>query len=85
MSSPSNSVSNNLETSLHSLLKTYHLEEIFFVIYCYVHEQAQMTKPDNECLDKPQWEKLSNILDLACCLIEEANEDDRQDSHYLIY
>ena len=85
MSLPNNSVSNNLENTLRSLLKTYQLEEIFFVLYCYVHERAQMTQSENECLEKKQWEKLTNILDMACSLIEEANENADKDSHYLIY
>ena len=44
-----------------------------------------MTQSENECLEKKQWEKLTNILDMACSLIEEANENADKDSHYLIY
>lgn len=71
MTSSSNYVSSNLEKYLKNLLSIYQLEDIFFILYCYAHEQSQRTKSKNDNQEKVQWEKLINLLDTACDIIEE--------------
>lgn len=85
MASSSNSVSSNLEKSLHKLLVNYSLEEILFVLYCYAHEQAKIAGYQNIYSKKIDWKKLIDLLDKACNLIEEADEDTEKDNFYLIY
>lgn len=67
------------------MLDTYSLEEIFFVLYCYIHKQAEIVKSQNSDLEKIDWKKLTEILDNACNIIEKANEDTEKDNFYLIY
>ena len=85
MKLPSESISNKLEESIQNLLAKYQLEDVFFGLYCHVNKQFQRAKAQNNHEEQIQWEKLINILDEACELIEERKNTSDQDNSYLIY
>lgn len=85
MEVPSECVSNNLEKSLQELLKNYQLEDILFILFCYAHKQAQKATPQDKPQEKIYWEKLMNLLDMSCNLVEEMKKKEDNDSSYLIY
>lgn len=76
---------NNLEKSIQQLLTKYQLEDVFFGLYCYANKQAQQAKSTNNNPEKIQWEKLVNILDEACDLVEEGKGISDNNDSYLIY
>lgn len=78
-------VSNKLEESIQNLLAKYQLEDVFFGLYCHVNKQVQKAKAQNNHDEQIQWEKLINILDEACELVEEGKNTSDQDNSYLIY
>ena len=85
MKTSGNSVHSNLEKSIQELLTKYQLEDVFFGLYCYANKQAKQTKATNSGLEKMQWEKLINILDEACDIVERAKGIGEDNDSYLIY
>lgn len=71
-----------LNGTLVQLLEKFDLQDILFMLFTYADEQARLAHKNQNSQEKLKWNKLAEMLDLACEALE---EDDLDDSYCLIY